>query len=203
MDAKKKWYRDYKYLVSTNLALISIIIGLLVFWHPTREVRVTVADTKREPIAGALIRTDMQGTETRTDSQGHATFTVPSDLKRLRITASKEGFEPREVEIDLVPDLVPVRLVLSPKGETVEFISLIVIAIDDTTEGRIPGVRILSDAQSVNRETDDQGRLTINVRPDLKKLLLTFTKPGYRIKNAEIDVFTGMDPQIIRLEHAR
>jgi hypothetical protein len=81
------------------------------------------------------------------------------------------------------------------KIETPRTFSIVVVVKDETTGDWIPGVRIESEEQAFNHETDDHGRCTVSVRPGLQTVRLKLSKQGYESQTSEVSLFDGMNPQ--------
>jgi hypothetical protein len=210
----KKWYKDYRFVVPIAVALIGLVGILLPGWmhshtsqNPIPVVVLAIDQDTGQPIAGVHLQAAEQGLAGETDNQGRSTLLVRPELKRLRITGSKTGFERSDVEVDLLSEMSPVRLLLrtspagsgaSPMPDTATF-SVIVVVLDSVTGQGIPGAHVLLDEQGVSQETDSQGRCTIAVRADLKKLRITISKPRYKIEDTEVDLFKGMNPLRVHL----
>jgi hypothetical protein len=209
-----KWYKDYRFVAPIVVALIGLIGVLAPGWHrspPATLVVVTLDSDTGQPLAGVHLRVDEQGLSRETDSQGRSTLSVSPDLKKLRLTGSRVGYEESTLEVDLLPGGAPVHLPLKPipgkippsTPPTPQILSVIVIVLDDATEARLQKARLLIDEQGIDRETDSQGRCTIAVHYDLKRLRITVAKSGYRTQNHEIDLSPGMDPVRVRLVSAK
>jgi len=78
--------------------------------------------------------------------------------------------------------------------------ALAINVIDDATDNRLAGAKIVSDELGFSKETDDQGRATVSIPSNLSKIRITVSMPKYRTQNVELSVYPEMDAARIRLQ---